>query len=259
MIFYILLTVFAFIPFGAYLLAQRTQNKGLVLGFAFFYLLGSLYIFTGNFYKFNPHALIEVNKKIISKINNDEIIDISLYSKLDQYSKEDISKLWAQSYLVDALEKKHFQSAESIISIAESLYTEPDEKLVFYSMYTLLRDTRFPEFSAASFVISSTHPNECAETEVQVQLQIIDGPGVPIAEKVFNNVNEFSLSNADSLIPGFDIASALLNNESVEVFINLNCAPSNENYSFNSVFIFDPNNPINSYKINQNQWSKTKQ
>ena len=48
MILYIALALFAFIPFGAYILHQKTQNKGLVLGISFIYLLLSLFIFLLN-------------------------------------------------------------------------------------------------------------------------------------------------------------------------------------------------------------------
>ena len=141
--------------------------------------------------------------------------------------------------------------------IAEGLYVEPDEKLIFYSMYTLLRDTRFPAFASAAIEIESTNPEDCLDNQVDIELEIVNGPGVPIGKKNLNNTNMFSISNNDSLIPGFDIASALLNNESIEIFIKLNCINSGQNYTFNSIFIFDPNAPLNTYKINQNQWSKS--
>jgi hypothetical protein len=124
-------------------------------------------------------------------------------------------------------------------------------------MYILFRDTRFPEFASAAIEIESSNPENCLDNSVDIVLEIVNGPGVPIGKKNLNNTNIFSISNNDSLIPGFDIASALLHNESIEIFINLNCINSDQTYRFNSIFIFDPNTPLNTYKINQNQWSKS--
>jgi len=63
MAIYVFLTIFGFLPFGAYLLAQKTKNKGLVLGFSFFYLLSCLFIFTGSFYTSTSYLLETVNQK----------------------------------------------------------------------------------------------------------------------------------------------------------------------------------------------------
>ena len=260
MAIYILLTIFGFLPFGAYLLAQKTKNKGLVLGFSFFYLVSCLLIFTSNFYTSSSYSLKSINENVIQKINLDEQIEISLYAQLDQFSNNDLAKSWIQSYLLNAISLKHFNSAESLISIAEDIYSEPREKVIFYSMYTQLRDARFPLFSSARLDVSSALPENCTnDNSAQVRLDIVDGPGVPIAEGSFINTNQYSLSNKNSLIPGFDIASALLNNESLEIFIELRCSNINEIYQFNSLFIFDPNSPVNTYKINSNEWSKAEQ
>ena len=260
MAIYVFLTIFGFLPFGAYLLAQKTKNKGLVLGFSFFYLLSCLFIFTGSFYTSSSYSLKSVNQKIIQKIALDIPIEKSLYQELFQYPNNNLTKNWVQSYLLNAISLNHFNSAESLISIAEDIYSEPREKVIFYSMYTQLRDARFPLFSSARLDVSSALPENCTnDNSAQVRLDIVDGPGVPIAEGSFINTNQYSLSNKNSLIPGFDIASALLNNESLEIFIELRCSNINEIYQFNSLFIFDPNSPVNTYKINSNEWSKAEQ
>ena len=62
--------------------------------------------------------------------------------------------------------------------------------------------------------------------------------------------------NADSTIPGFDIASALLNNETIEINIKILCKNSEENYYINNLLVLDKNRITNSYKINSNEWLK---
>ena len=86
MILYITLALFAFIPFGAYILHQKTQNKGLVLGISFIYLLLSLFIFLNDSFKYNKYSLKETNKLIIALIDANEPINTSTYLKLEDFA-----------------------------------------------------------------------------------------------------------------------------------------------------------------------------
>ena len=85
---------------------------------------------------------------------------------------------------------------------------------------------------------------------------INNGPEIPIAEKQFSQINEILVINADSAIPGFDIASALLNNETIEINIKILCKNSEENYYVNNLLVLDKNRITNSYKISSNEWLK---
>ena len=62
--------------------------------------------------------------------------------------------------------------------------------------------------------------------------------------------------NADSTIPGFDIASAHLNNETIEIDIMILCKRSREIYYINNLLVLDKNRVTNSYKISSNEWLK---
>ena len=46
-------------------------------------------------------------------------------------------------------------SAESLLGFSEKFFVSNSEKLIFYSLYTQLRDTKFPEYKDSSFQISS--------------------------------------------------------------------------------------------------------
>ena len=89
-----------------------------------------------------------------------------------------------------------------------------------------------------------------------MRLFINNGPEIPIAEKQFSQINEILVINADSAIPGFDIASAHLNNETIEIDIMILCKRSREIYYINNLLVLDKNRVTNSYKISSNEWLK---
>ena len=44
----------------------------------------------------------------------------------------------------------------------------------------------------------------------------MNGPDIPIAKKEIDDIKDMILTNLDSVIPGFDLASAILNQETIE-------------------------------------------
>ena len=147
-------------------------------------------------------------------------------------------------------------SAESLLGFSEKFFVSNSEKLIFYSLYTRLRDTKFPEYKDSSFQISSDSYFPCDIETGSVSLYINNGPQIPVAEKQFTQLDEIFLTNANSSIPGFDIASAHLNNETIEIDIMISCKNSKENYYINNLLVLDKNKVMNSYKINSNEWLK---
>ena len=83
MIIFYLLTAFAALPVLAYVLSQRTNNKGIVFGTTVFVLIGCLILFVSKF-----AILGSVNKQILSNnISNqiylDEKISIDSLKQFD--------------------------------------------------------------------------------------------------------------------------------------------------------------------------------
>ena len=69
----------------------------------------------------------------------------------------------------------------------------------------------------------------------------------------------YKRQNLDSVIPGFDLASAYLNQESIEMKIKINCLDDRQTFfAVNNIFL-NQDIPFNSYKINLNEWFKTPQ
>ena len=87
----------------------------------------------------------------------------------------------------------------------------------------------------------------------------MNGPGIAIASSEFGDFSSLVLSNSSSSIPGFDIASAYLNQETIDIKASVNCANSPSNLSFETSILFDQAMPSNTYKIKVNEWLKKEQ
>ena len=73
------------------------------------------------------------------------------------------------------------------------------------------------------------------------------------------NQETIEISNKNSLIPGFDLSSAYLNNETLELSLLINCDESGDIYSLNNLIVLSPNMLSISYKIELNEWLKKPQ
>ena len=254
-IFY-LITIFASLPILAYVLSQRTSYKGIVFATTVFVLIGCLILFVSKF-----AILGSVNKQVLTKNINDQIyidekISTDNLKQFDSLLNIEEKKVWSIELISKSIDLKKLNSAESLLVFSEKFFISQSEKLIFFSLYTQLRDTNFPEYKNSSFQISSDSYFPCDVEEGLISLFIDNAPEIPIAEKQFSQINEIFLANTDSTIPGFDIASALLNNETIEINIKILCKNSEENYYINNLLVLDKNRITNSYKINSNEWLK---
>ena len=254
-IFY-LLTIFASLPILAYVFSQRTSHKGIVFATTVFVLIGCLILFVSKF-----AILGSVNKQVLTKNINDQIyidekISTDNLKQFDSLLNIEEKKVWSIELISKSIDLKKLNSAESLLVFSEKFFISQSEKLIFFSLYTQLRDTNFPEYKNSSFQISSDSYFPCDVEEGLISLFIDNAPEIPIAEKQFSQINEIFLLNADSTIPGFDIASALLNNETIEINIKILCKNSEENYYVNNLLVLDKNRITNSYKISSNEWLK---
>ena len=126
-------------------------------------------------------------------------------------------------------------------------------------MYTSLRDAKFPDFADASLYVSSDSSYPCDSFKGEAKIFIMNGPQIPIGEQVFDNFDEIVISNQDSVIPGFDLASAFLNDETVEMNISIECIKKEINFYSKNLIVLNQNQPNASYKIQLNEWFKRPQ
>ena len=233
MFFIYFLAFFAFIPILAYLLSQNTNNKGYIFGISFLVILFCLFTIVG---KYSFLGSIQNQK-----INNEDKV------------------YWLQNYINKAINDSKFIAAESLISISEEYFQNADEKFIFYTLYTKLRDAKFPDFSESELIINFVPPPVCSDFFGIAEVFIMNGPKIPIASKKFSETSEFIFRNIDSSIPGFDLASAYLNQETLDLKVSLNCPAIASIFNSENALFIDNNQPVNSYNIKANEWFKREQ
>ena len=259
MFFIYFLAFFAFIPISAYLLSQNTNNKGSIFGISFLVIIVCLFTVVGK-YSF----LGSIQKQ---KINSEILMNISADKKISEINKKNFSKninnedkvFWLQNYINKAIEDSKFIAAESLISTSEQYFQTTDQKFIFYTLYTKLRDAKFPDFAKSKLIINFAPPPACSAFFGTAEVFIMNGPNIPLASKKFVDTSEFIFENIDSSIPGFDLASAYLNQESLDLKVSLNCLEIDSIYNSENALLIDNNQPVNSYNIEANEWFKREQ
>tara|TARA_B100000767_G_C19745273_1_gene528194 strand:+ start:1326 stop:2105 length:780 start_codon:yes stop_codon:yes gene_type:complete len=259
MIYIYLLAFFALLPIFAYLLSQKTKNKGSILGISLIIILSCLFIFVGKFSFLGSLRNQELNTDIQSYIAKNNDIPIDLFIKFEDYIENKDKIFWIQSYIGSALSNNKLQSAESLISLSEKFFKSTEEKFIFYSLYTDLRNAKFPVFKDAKIIIEFEDIKDCSNPSGDIQFFIMNGPGIAIASSEFSNFSSLTLTNSSSSIPGFDIASAYLNKETIDIKALLNCTNLASNLFFETSILFDQALPLNTYKIKVNEWFKKEQ
>ena len=259
MIFIYLLAFFAFIPILAYLLSQKTKNKGYIFGISFLVILICLFSVIGKYSFLGSIENQKINSNILINIDNDRKIPKKIIQKFDKSINNQEKLYWLQSYIKKAIEDNKLIAAESLISISEPYFQTADERYIFYSLYTDLRDAKFPSYAKSELFINFISPPGCENLEGSLDVFIVNGPQIPIATKQFTNSSELVLKNTDSSIPGFDLASAYLNQEALDLKILLNCTDLDTTFYSESTLLFNNNQPVNSYNIKANEWSKREQ
>ena len=173
--------------------------------------------------------------------------------------KNEDKLFWLQNYINKAIEDSKFIAAESLISTSEQYFQTTDQKFIFYTLYTKLRDAKFPDFAKSKLIINFAPPPACSAFFGTAEVFIMNGPNIPLASKKFADTYEFIFENIDSSIPGFDLASAYLNQETLDLKISLNCLEIDSIFNSENALLIDNNQPVNSYNIEANEWFKREQ
>ena len=254
-IFY-LLTIFAALPIIAYILSQKTSNKGIVFGISSLVLIFCVIIFTSKFALIGSFQKQLINTKIFDQINIDSPISEEYLKKIEDILNENEIQNWLIALISKSIDLKKLTSAESLIIFSERFFTSSNEKIIFYELYTLLRDEKFPEFKNSSFLINKESTLPCEISSGKIDIFVMNGPDIPIAKKDFKNIDDLKLTNNDSVIPGFDLSSAYLNNETLEIYIEIICMKKQLQFYFENLIVLDIKRTSSSYKINLNEWLK---
>ena len=258
MLIFYFITLFAALPVMAYVLAAKTKNKGMVFGSSVIVLTFCIIIYLSKFSIIGSLQNQLINNKIFDEIYLDSKISNEYLKKIEDNLNEQQVKDWLIRYISKSIDLKKLNSAESLITYSEKFFSSNEEKLVFYELYSVLRDAKFPEFINSEFAINFNSTTPCFVKSGEVKLFIMNGPDIPIASKKFTTIEDLSLKNSDSIIPGFDLASAHLNRETLEFSVDIICS-DNSNYYLKNLFVLNEDSSYNSYKIKSNEWLKISQ
>ena len=256
MIFIYLLSFFALLPIFAYLLSQGTTNKGYILGIATIIILLCIFSFIGKFSYLGFFEEQELTNEIKDNIRNDDGISSKTLQKFEQLIEDENKIYWMQGLILEAIDSKKYNSAENLITYSERYFKSSEEKFIFYSLYRDLRDSKFPLFANATILIDFDRPPNCSNYSGLVEIFIMNGPDIPIAKINVNENTMAILNNTSSSIPGFDVSSAYLNKETVDIQFSLICKNSETEYTTEALVLLDQSEPSNTYKISSNEWLK---
>ena len=138
MIYIYLLVIFALLPIFAYLLSQRTKNKGYIFGLSIVIILFCIFSFIGKFSFLGSFKDQQLNSEFLALISEDKAITNEAFVKLEGQINQELILLWVTSYIKDAISLKKFNTAESLISFSESYFQSPEEKFLFYNILFLI-------------------------------------------------------------------------------------------------------------------------
>ena len=104
-IFY-LLTILAALPIIAYVLAQKTLNKGLIFGSSLLILSLCLFIFISKFAFVGSFEKQTLNNKIFDEIYIDSSISVEYLKQLENILDEDELKNWLVGLIGKSIDLK---------------------------------------------------------------------------------------------------------------------------------------------------------
>ena len=256
---FLLLTFIAGLPILAYVLAQNTNNKGMVIGSSIIIFSICLIIFISKFAILGSLQKQILTNKIFDEIYIDSKISKEYLNRIKKILSEDEQKTWLISLISESIELKKLNSAESLIAFSEIFFVSNNEKLIFYRLYTNLRDEKFPKYKDSNFIIESDSKYPCLVDAGNISIFINNGPRIPLAKKEFSSMKDLVLNNQNSIIPGFDIASAQLNQETIELNIKIFCNENDSSFYLKNLIVLPKDRTSIKYKIDLNEWLKVPQ
>ena len=256
MIIFYLIALLGFFPVIGFLLAKESKNKAFVFSCSFIVLGLSLFGFISKF-----SILGSIQEQMLSDQLKDAVDqNIELQDHyFDHFTATIADKnkiLWLEEVILFAVDNNSLITAEQLVEFAEPIFTKSDLQIRFYALYSILRDKKFPDFAFSSINTDFVLPKNCNFVSIQLNAFINEGPAVPIAQiqSEDSKIMSISITNQDALIPGFDLASALINDEDIVLNSQLNCQ---NNLTFSSSLFpkkLSKNKALFGVKISEKDW-----
>ena len=221
MLIIIAVSVILLLPIISYLLQPLSNQKSMVFLISFLIFGGFILNFLSSNSLIGSWVQVTQSESIYKTISSNKEFDGSfIVQYLENTSSEDDSFMLGVQVFYKALEVRSFNSAESILKTLNSQFISEAFQVPIFNLLADLRDEKYPDLANSSLFISIENPSNCSLQSLQFFVSIPGGPEVNIATKeiISPDINQlFRLDKTNSLVRGFDITSAFLQQEMIKV------------------------------------------
>ena len=227
MLLIIAVSVILLLPIISYLLHPLSTQKSIVF-LTTFLIFGGFII---NFFSTNPFlgSWVHANQSesIYRSISRNEELSSPLINQyLENTPSKDESFMRGVQVFYKALELESFNSAESILQTLNSQFISENFQVPIFNLLADLRDSKYPDLADSKLLINIENPSDCNLQSLKFSVSIPDGPDVSIAAKEIISPDlekPFVLDKSHSLVRGFDITSAFLQQEMIKIKAHAQC------------------------------------
>tara|TARA_B100001250_G_scaffold391970_1_gene393362 strand:- start:3 stop:791 length:789 start_codon:yes stop_codon:yes gene_type:complete len=230
MLIIIAVSVILLLPIISYLLQPLSNQKSVVFLISFLIFGGFILNFISPNSFIGSWVQVAQSESIYKTISlNKEFDNFLIEQYLENTSSEDESFMLGAQVFYKALELQSFNSAESVLKILNSQFISEAFQVPIFNLLADLRDEKYPDLASSKLLVSIENPPNCNLQSLQFFVSIPGGPDINIAAKeiISPDINEiFRLDKSDSLVRGFDITSAFLQQEMIKVEAQTQCSNS---------------------------------
>jgi hypothetical protein len=187
-------------------------------------ILVSVIIFILYFAKGSKFSSFETFSDL-ARINSAIEQDISLSSiDLAAVTKDlgiNEKAIFLNNLFEDSLERESLESAASLLAFTNAALYNGDFQSILLVMYANLRDKQYPELLNRQIKIQ-IDKETCSISKLFGAAFLANGPKIPISENV-SFINELILKQDQFIVRGFDMVSAILNNEIIGISLEKSC------------------------------------
>ena len=193
--------------------------------------------------------------------DNKEVDDLLIKKYLKNESSKEDSFMLGVEVFYEALKLRSFNSAESILKVLGSQFASENFQAPIFNLLADLRDLKYPDLANSNILASIENPPNCDLESLSFFVSIPNGPSVNIAfREIFSPAisKPFRLDKSHSLVRGFDITSAFLQQEIIKIEVQAKC----DNYDFQAFKTLDLKYSKNNQEelfFYTNEWLKKEQ
>ena len=227
MLIIIAVSIILLLPVISYLLQPLSNQKSIVFLITFLIFGGFIFNFVSPNALIGSWAQVAQSESIYKAISRNKEFDSYLIQQyLKNTSSEDESFLLGVEVFYKALEVRSFNSAESMLKTLNSRFVSETFQVPIFNLLADLRDEKYPDLANSSLLVSIEDPPNCNLQSLQFFVSIPGGPNVNIAarEIMSPDINKlYRLDKSNSLVRGFDLTSAFLQQEMIKIEAQAQC------------------------------------